>query len=51
MEYAKVKSRNIFSVVLKYFRGAWLGQSVEHVTLDLGVVSLSPTFGVEITLK
>lgn len=28
-------------------RGAWLAQSVEH--LDLGVVSSSPTVGVEIT--
>lgn len=24
-------------------RGTWLPQSVEHSTLDLGVVSLSPT--------
>ena len=30
-------------------RGTWLAQSVEHATLDLGVVTLSPTFGVEIT--
>ena len=30
-------------------QGAWLAQLVEHVTLDLGVVSLSPTLGVEIT--
>jgi len=29
--------------------GAWLAQWVEHVTLDLGVVSSSPTLGVEIT--
>ena len=28
-----------------------MGQLVEHVTLDLGVESLSPTLGVEITLK
>lgn len=28
-------------------RGAWLAQSVECVTLDLRVVSLSPTLGVE----
>jgi len=32
-------------------RGAWQAQSVEHLTLDLGVVSLSPRVGVEITLK
>jgi len=31
--------------------GTWLAQSVKHVTLDLGVVSLSPTLGVEFTLK
>ena len=30
---------------------AWLAQSVEHVTLDLKVVSTSPLLGVEITLK
>ena len=31
--------------------GAWLAQSVEHVTLDLEVVGSSPMLGVEITLK
>jgi len=31
--------------------GTWLAQSVKHVTPDLGVVSWSPTMGVEITLK
>ena len=30
-------------------KGPWLTQFVEHVTLDLGVVSSSPTLGVEIT--
>ena len=30
-------------------RGAWLAQSEEHMTLDLGVVSSSPTLGIEIT--
>ena len=30
---------------------AWLAQSVEHVTFDLRVVSLSPMFSIEITLK
>ena len=33
------------------FRGAWLTQSVEHVTLDLRVMSLSPSLGEEITLR
>ena len=31
--------------------GTWLTQLVEHVTLVLRVVSLSPTLGAEITLK
>lgn len=31
-----------------YFRGTLLAWLVEHVTLDLGVVSASPTLGVEI---
>ena len=30
-------------------RGTWLAQLVKHATLDLGVVSSSPTLGVEIT--
>ena len=30
-------------------RGTWLAQSVEHATLDLGVVSSSPALGAEIT--
>ena len=30
-------------------RGTWLAQSLEHATLDLRVVSLSPMLGVEIT--
>ena len=31
--------------------GAWLAQSVEHVTPDLRVMSSSPTLDVEPTLK
>ena len=30
---------------------AWLAQSVEHVTLDLRILSLSPPLGIEISLK
>ena len=30
-------------------RGAWLAQSGEHVTLDLGVVNPIHTLGVDIT--
>lgn len=31
--------------------GGWLAQSVEHVTRDLGIMNLSPTSHVELTLK
>ena len=31
------------------FGGSWQFQSVEHVALDLGVMSLSPMLGIEIT--
>ena len=51
--------QNFFSVITpsdkkieeigKVKEGACLAQSVEHVTLDLGVVSSSPMLGVEIT--
>ena len=42
--------RNSFKSLL--CRGTWLAQSVEYVTLDLRVVSSSPTLGLlEITLK
>ena len=34
-----------------YQRGVWLAQLVKHVTLDLGVVSLSPMLGVKIIPK
>ena len=34
-----------------YDLGTWLVQSVELATLDLGVLSLSPTLGAEVTLK
>ena len=30
-------------------RDTWLAQSEKHATLDLGVVSSSPTLGVEVT--
>ena len=29
--------------------GVWLAQSEQHKTLDLGVMSLNPTLGVQIT--
>lgn len=31
--------------------GTWLVRSVEHVTLDPGVVSSSPALGIEFTFK
>ena len=38
------------SEICNSFRGTWLAQYIEHATLDLRVVNLSPTLGVEITL-
>ena len=35
----------------KLDKGTWLAQSVQHVTLDPGVVSSSPTLGIEFTEK
>ena len=35
----------------KIYQGAWLAQSVEHVTLDLRVMCSSPTLGLELALK
>lgn len=32
-----------------FFRRAWLAQTLEHATLDVRVVCLSPVLGVEIT--
>ena len=29
-------------------RGAWLAQSVEHASVDLGAIGMSPMLGVEI---
>ena len=45
---AQIKLQKI-KVKEKDLRGTWLAQSVEHATLDLWVMSLSPTLGVEIT--
>jgi len=41
------KISNLFSKSQGY-HGTWLTQSVEHLTLDLRVVSLRPTLGAEI---
>jgi len=41
-----VSGQTVKPPYLKLCRGAWLAQSEEH---DLGVVSSSPTMGVEIT--
>ena len=35
--------------VKNYDRGTWPAQLEEHLTLDLGVVSLSPIVGIEST--
>lgn len=41
--------RHLQLLIKKLDWGAQLAQSVEHATLDLGVLSLSPTLCVEIT--
>lgn len=38
-----------FFLDIKAERCAWLAQLVERTTLDLGVMSSSPTLGVELT--
>ena len=45
--FLKKFSKNFF----KSKRSTWLSHSVGHVTLDLGVMSLSPKLGVEIAKK
>ena len=46
------KSLCDFYLVLRIkTKGAWLAQSVEHVTLHLGVVSSSPMLEIEIIKK
>ena len=40
---------SLHGVLDKIFRDAWLARLIEHVTLDLEVVSSSPTLGIEIT--
>lgn len=35
--------------MLQKSQGTWLAQSIEHTTLDLGVINLSPMLGVELT--
>ena len=39
----------LLKLTQKQVSGHWLFQSVEHVILGLGVMSLSPILGVEIT--
>ena len=38
-------------IKMRKFGGAWLAQLVEHATLDLRVMSSSPTVHIEFTLK
>lgn len=40
---------HIFLLKISSVLGPWLAQSVEHVTLDVRVVSWSPMLGVEMT--
>ena len=53
LQKLKVKVASIIyftKIKMSTQRGTWLAQLVEHVSVNLRVVSLSPT-GVEITLK
>ena len=47
--YRMFKKLSRYVRYLTYSQSAWLTQSVQHVTLDLGVLSLSPMLGAEIT--
>ena len=50
----KIKGKEegvILTIRIKTLGGVWLAQSVEHMTLGLGVGSTSPMLGVEITQK
>ena len=44
LEYGRQKNKN-----KQIKQGAWMAQSVEHVTLCLRVISLSPMLGIKIT--
>ena len=43
------QSAGVFRSRTSPLLGSWLAQSIEHATLDLGVVGSSPTLDVEIT--
>ena len=43
------QARDTEEVTKPHLRGTWLAQMVEHATLDLGVMSLSPVLGIEPT--
>lgn len=43
------KTRAILQIRKLRFRGAWLAQLVEHLTLELRILSSSPMLGVEPT--
>lgn len=41
----------VIFIKISLFLGTWQAQSVKHVTTDLGVISSSPTLGMEPALK
>jgi len=45
----KKENKKQMEQIKNKYQGTWLAQSVQHVTLDLGVVNLSPTLGIEVT--
>ena len=50
-EGIKLEAIKFGSSIKRLLRGTWLAQLEKYVTLDFGVVSASPTFGVEINNK
>lgn len=46
---ARAESQVKCRLKINHWRGAWVAWSVEHGTLGLGLVTLRPTFHVEIT--
>ena len=49
--YSRTRGQEVAELGFELFGswGAWLAQLEENVTLDLGIMSSSPTLGVEIT--
>ena len=49
LKYVRIEESGVLFLKKGDYWGVWLARSVEHLTLDLGVVNSSPTLRVEIT--